>query len=367
MIIAGFFIASFGVQMFYYFFFFLRVSISGTNDRIKSSGEAVSVVICARDEAANLENNLPLILEQDYSDYEVVVVNDASEDDTEEVLDRLKNRYSKLRSTRIRKDPRFRHGKKLALTIGLKAAKHDWVLLTDADCRPASPLWISKMQSHFIPSGDIVLGYGGYERKKGLLDKFLRYDTFFIAMQYFSFALAGFPYMGVGRNLAYRRSMFFANKGFASHIALESGDDDLFVNQVARKGNTRVEFSHLAHTYSLPPPTWGAWIRQKRRHLTTGFHYRGFTRFLLGMEMLSRLIFYVSLILLLANKIYLPYAGIIFIIRLISSTLILNMGMNRLNEKKLLVFSPLFDIMIFLINALCVISNSITQKRSRWR
>lgn len=366
-IIAGLFITSFLIQMFYYLFFFLRVILHKNNDIITNSGEPVTVVICARNEAHNLLNNLPLVLKQDYSDYEVVVVNDCSEDNTEDVLNNLKSQYKNLRSTEIKKDLKFRHGKKLALTIGLKAAKNEWVLLTDADCRPASPLWISQMQKHFISPNEIVLGYGGYERKDGLLNKLIRFDTFFIAMQYLSFALAGHPYMGVGRNLAYKRSVFFANKGFASHLKLESGDDDLFVNEVARKGNVEVELSYLAHTCSIPAMSWKAWYKQKRRHLTTGFHYKLFTRFLLGLEIFSRLAFYTIFLLLIFNKIFLPYVLAMFIIRMVFNIFILNMGMNRLNEKNLLVFSPIFDIVIIIFSIICVGSNLIIQKRSRWR
>lgn len=366
-VISGIFVVAFIVQIFYYLFFYLRLILHRYSDTITSSGEPVSVIICARDEANNLENNLPHILEQDYPDYEVVVVNDCSEDNTEEVLDGFKKKYKNLRSTILKKDLKFRHGKKLALTIGIKSAVHDYVLLTDADCRPASPLWISQMQKHFVPPNEIVLGYGRYERKPGLLNKLLRFDTFFIAMQYLSFALAGFPYMGVGRNLAYKRSLFFENKGFASHLKLESGDDDLFINEVASKKNTEVEYSHLAHTWSVPPDSWAGWFSQKRRHLTTGMHYSRSTRFLLGMEISSRLFFYISFIMLILNKIFLSYVIGLFLIRLITSTIILNAGMNRLNEKKLLLFSPIFGIFIFLFNIFCVGSNLIIQKRSRWR
>ncbi|MGF1584993.1 MAG: glycosyltransferase [Bacteroidales bacterium] len=366
-IVAGFFLLSFLIQMFYYLFFFIRISLKKKNDRIEGSGEPVSVIICARNEAVNLENNLPLILQQEYSDYEVIVVNDCSEDNTEEVLDELKKKFSNLRSTFIRQDKKFRSGKKLALTIGLKSACHPWALLTDADCIPASKHWISEMQKHFTPSNKIVLGYGGYIMRPGLLDKFVRFDTFFIAMQYISFALAGMPYMGVGRNLAYKRSLFFDNKGFASHLNLESGDDDLFINEVISKDNNSVEYSHSSHTRSKPPQSWKEWFIQKSRHLTTGIHYKGSTRFLLGLEMSSRLFFYITFFLLVINKIYLPYILSVFIIRLISNTLILNKGMNCMNEKNLLLFSPVFDLIIILFNIFCVTRNFMTLKRSRWR
>lgn len=367
LIIAGLFIISLFIQLFYYFFFFLRLVRPKRRVETVPSGEPVSVVICARNEEHNLERNLPAILEQDYPEFEVVVVNDSSEDNTEEVLGRLKKRYGNLKSTRINKDRKFRHGKKLALTIGLKAASHDWVLLTDADCKPASNLWISLMQKHFVSPLEVVLGYGGYEPSPGLLNKIVRYDTFFIAMQYFSFALAGFPYMGVGRNLAYKKSLFFDNKGFASHLKLESGDDDLFINEVANKTNTGVELSHPAHTCSSPPRSWKSWYRQKKRHLTTGFHYRPVHRALLGTEIFSRVLFYGTFIALALNNIFLHFVIGLFLIHLIAGLAIRKIGMTRLNEKNLLLISPLLEIIIILFNIFCVAGNIVTIKRSRWR
>lgn len=366
-IIAGLFAASFLVQMGFSLYFYLRLAYRRANDAITNSGEPVSVIICARNDAVNLEKNLPVMLEQDYGNYEVVVVDDCSEDNTEELLEGFKSKYKNLRSTRINKDKKFRHGKKLALTIGLKSANYEWVLLTDADCRPSSPRWISFMQNHFSTHRQVVLGYGGYLRQKGILNKLIRFDTFFIALQYLSFASAGYPYMGVGRNLAYRRSLFFANKGFASHLKLESGDDDLFINEVSKRENTGIEFSHPAHTCSVPPKSWSEWYRQKRRHLTTGIHYKLSTRILLGLEISSRLVFYISFILLLSSGVLLFFALILFLIRLITNYVIFRIVMNRLNEKKLLFFSFIFEPVILLFNIFCVASNVVIQKRSRWR
>ena len=366
LIISGLFIASFLVQVFYYLYFFVRISL-GRRDTPETAGQKpVSIIICARNESENLEINLPLIMEQDYPEFEVIVVNDCSDDGTEQLLDRLKSRYNNLRSTIIKKDDKFRHGKKLALTIGLKCARYGRVLLTDADCRPAGPLWITLMQRHFAHPVDIVLGYGRYQKEKGLLNTIIRFDTFFIAMQYISFALAGVPYMGVGRNLAYRRKLFFESRGFATHLKLESGDDDLFINEVATRNNTAVEYSPPAHTYSIPRRTWKEWYRQKCRHLTTGHHYKGGIKFLLALENTSRLLFYILFLLLLINKIFLFWILGFFLVRLIISTIVLNSAMNRLDEKNLLIFSPFYDIGILLFNIFCLVNNLFTQKRSKW-
>ena len=248
------FLLCFLIQMFYYLGIFSRIFNIRYTDSILQQ-EPVSVVICARNEAENLEKYIPLICEQEYSNFEVIVVNDCSEDETEDVLKRLSNKYSNLRFTFIKEDERFSHGKKLALTVGIKSAKNEWLLLTDADCHPTSNQWISTMSEHFIENNSIVLGYGGFDAEKGFLNKFFRFDVVFIALQYLSYAVIGKPYMGVGRNLAYRKSLFFANKGFASHARLNSGDDDLFINEVATSKNILVEPIKKAHTRSEPKKT----------------------------------------------------------------------------------------------------------------
>ena len=182
-------------------------------------------------------------------------------------------------------------GKKFALTLGIKAAKYDYLLLTDADCYPRDKDWISSMAKHFF-NKTIVLGYGAYEKHKGLLNKLVRFDTFQVAMQYFSYALIGKTYMGVGRNLAYKKSLFFDNKGFATHLHLPSGDDDLFIKEVATYNNTAISIEYSSHTLSVPKMNWKSWIRQKSRHLSTGIYYKNYHKLMLGSWTLSQILFW---------------------------------------------------------------------------
>ncbi len=360
---------SFAIQLFYWLGIYIRIVFraSDCKDNADGGDPPVSVVICAKDEASNLKKHLPEILEQDYHCYEVIVVNDSSEDETENILSEFKKRFPRLSSTRIKKDPKFTHGKKLALTLGLKAAKNEWVLLTDADCRPSGNKWIKEMAKHFTCEKSLVLGYGKYETTKGLFNRFIRMDTMFIGLQYLTFAMAGFPYMGVGRNLAYRRSLFFNNKGFATHLKIKSGDDDLFVNEVATAGNTALEFNPAAHTVSVPSGTFGEWIAQKKRHLTTGLHYRKKTKILLGGEMVSRILFYLSVIFLLIKPTLALPALSVFFFRLLIKLLIFKFATIRLNEKKLLLISPLYDIFIPFINLALSTANYICSKRNKWK
>jgi cellulose synthase/poly-beta-1,6-N-acetylglucosamine synthase-like glycosyltransferase len=327
----------------------------------------VSVIICARDEEANLRANLPLILEQDYPEYEVVVVNDASTDGTEGLLIELQRQYSHLRSTFIREGDHIREGKKLALTVGIKAAKYDWLLLTDADCSPASNHWIYFMQRNFTGNNQIVLGYGGYRRRKGLVNLISRYEAFFIALQYFGMSLAGHPYMGTGRNLAYRRALFFENKGFAAHYELASGDDDLFINEVARKANTAIEIRGESFTWSDTEKTWKDWYYQKKRHLTTGSRYRFVTKLVVGLELMSRMLFYPAFIVLLVSQVLTVYVLGLFIFRMLLTSVIIKLAMVRLHEKYLLLPSPLLDFGLPWVHLFMVFSNYVATKRARWK
>jgi len=364
-VMAGVLAGSFLLQLVYWWTIHARlVFYRPVSSRIRKF--PVSVIICARNEEANLRANLPLVLEQDYPDFEVIVVDDASTDGTADLLRDFRQQYPHLRTSSIKPNVHISKGKKLALTVGIKAARHEWILLTDADCRPAGRQWLSLMQRNFSGDTGIVLGYGGYRRRRGLLNLVIRYDAFFIALQYFGFALAGLPYMGVGRNLAYRREIFFRNKGFASHYDLASGDDDLFINEVARNEPVRIEIRAEAHTISDPKRSWRDWYYQKRRHLTTGPRYRPATKFLLGTEIISRLLFYSSFVYLLALQVMLPLVIAIFLVRMLSTILVIKWSMSRLNESYLLLISLLLDPVLPLVQIGMAFSNYVASKRARW-
>ena len=209
------FVVAGAAQIFYYLYFYLRVA-TYRQKADKPLTPPVSVIIAARNEYDNLAANLPSILEQDYPDFEVVVVNDGSWDETELLLEEFQKRYSNLKVVKRPANEYYDAGKKLAITLGIKGAKHERLLFTDADCRPVSRKWIQAMVAQ--AEGDkLVLGYSPYEKRKGLLNRVIRSDAYLTAMNYMSFSLAGFPYMGVGRNLSYTKSTFFEVGGFRRH------------------------------------------------------------------------------------------------------------------------------------------------------
>jgi len=343
------------IQLFYYYFFYLSVYTYKPVAPGKAT-HPVSVIICARNEAENLSNFLPAVLEQDYPDYEVIVVNDCSEDNSYDILGKFLMQYPHLKISTVNKDPKFTHNKKFAQFIGIKAAKNEILLFTDADCQPESDKWLEGMTSHFDDKITFVLGYGGYLAEKGLLNKYIRYDSMTIAMQYLGMAIRGIPYMGVGRNLAYRRSAFFANKGFGVHTNLASGDDDLFINTNASGLNTCVEFTKYTHTRSVPKSTVSEWITQKKRHLTTGPYYKLRDKLLLTAEPVTRIIFYMAFIVLLSFSFFWPFVLGIFVARLITQIIVFVLVQKRLNEPRLLTYSLIFDIFSPVINSLVLLS-----------
>ena len=328
--------------------------------------EPVSVIVCARNEFYNLSENLPYLLNQDYGKYEVVVVDHGSDDDTNYLLRDLQGEYPHLKVVSMPQDLNFFTGKKFPLSIGIKSASYDAMLLTDADCIPRSNQWLRQMASEFIKGTEIVLGYGAYERKKGLLNLLIRFDTMRVALQYFGFALSGMPYMGVGRNIAYRKSLFFRQGGFISHYRIQTGDDDLFVNRAASKKNTRVEFRSESHTLSAPKKTFSLWFRQKRRHLQSGNHYRFSHKFALALFGLTQVLFYASFIVLLSFW-YLPYIvlGIIGL-RLATQLFIFGKAMRKLSEKGFLLLVPFFEVFMLILNPIIAVAN-LFNKPVKWR
>lgn len=335
------------IQLFYYLFFFRRVGGYKPKPKKTSLQHPVSVVVCARDEDENLARNLPGLLVQDYkTTHEVIVVNDNSVDESRYVLEELQRTFKSLHIVDLTQEAKLIAGKKYPLSVGIKEAKHEVMLLTDADCVPASEHWIFKMQDAFEEGIEVVLGYGAYNKKPGFLNKAIRFETFHTALQYFSYALAGKPYMGVGRNLAYRKATFFKNKGFSSINHIPSGDDDLFINQVANSKNTAVVIDKEAFTFSRPKQSWKEWMRQKNRHYSTGKFYKRGHKYLLGLYTLSYFLFYPMFIASLLVYDW-RWTLIPFGLRLITLGIVWYKAMKRLGEQDLFAGFLFWDIWLF--------------------
>lgn len=327
------------IQLFYYLFVFSRlIRYELPAASYKDTPEGVSVLVCAWNELENLRELLPLLNAQEYPLFEVIVLDDRSWDGTDDFLKEHADNWQHIRIIRI--DKEFPHitPKKYALTVGMKHARYPVALMTDADCRPVSTDWIASMVGQLRPEHDIVLGFSPYYKEKGLLNWFIRCETFYTATQYLSLARMGRPYMGVGRNLLYRTSLFFEHKGFYQHKHIVGGDDDLFMNQAATHTNTGINLDPESFVYSFPKTTWDEWLRQKRRHLSVGNYYQRGHKLRLGLLSASHtgtwFIGIVTLLwgLLTYDMLLLQILGAVFALRWLVQGIVLGGVNNRLDR-----------------------------------
>ncbi|CAD0007503.1 glycosyltransferase [Flavobacterium chungangense] len=361
-----FFIAVVFIQIFYYLGIFGKFAF-GKPQSITPKKLPVSVIVCAKNEEENVKKYIPLLAEQNYPDFEIVLIDDASSDETLEVFEEFEKQYSNIRLVKVKNNEAFWGNKKYALTLGIKASSKDYLLFTDADCYPVSKEWITVMTSQFTMNKTIVLGYGGYEKtERSLLNKIIRFETVLTALQYFSWAKTGLPYMGVGRNLAYKKEEFFNVNGFIEHIQVRSGDDDLFVNQAANKANTTIAYTPESFTYSKPKKTYKEWFTQKRRHVATANYYKFFDKIQLGLFYSSQLLFFLLVILLLAFQFQWIAVLALLATRYTIVWIVFGFSAGKLKENDLKVWFPIIEIVLVIIQINIFITN-IFSKPANWK
>ena len=358
------FLAAVGIQLIYITIFLIAFARKEAGP--VSEAQPVSVIICAHDEEQNLRELIPILLQQRHPSFEIIVVNDRSNDGTYDYLLELTKQEEKLRMVHAASVPEHVNGKKFGITLGIKAAKHDWILLTDADCRPNSDQWLESVSSKFSGDKEIVLGYSAYQKENGFLNLFIRFETLLTAIQYVSYAVFKNPYMGVGRNLAYRKALFLNNKGFNSILGITGGDDDLFVNQYANSSNTAIILGEKSTTNSIPKRTWGEFFHQKVRHLSVGKKYRFKHKFLLGIFSLTGLITWLAgLPLIFAFSGYLWVLGAL-LFRTLLLALTTRQAAMRFGHKFEWWSVPLLDF-LFVIYYLSTAPVAFATKKIRWR
>ncbi len=349
--------------VFYMFFAFAKDNSQPSHH----SYPPVSVIICSKNEAKNLKKNIPKILSQDYSLFEVILINDASYDETGDIIEAFALENKNVEEVHVVNNEAFWGSKKYALTLGIKKAKYNNLVFTDADCFPASNQWLRHMASQFGNKKELVLGYGAYEKIKGSwLNKIIRFETVMTALQYFSWAKVGKAYMGVGRNLAYTSSLFFAHNGFIKHMKIRSGDDDLFVNEVATRRNVAIQYHPESYTYSEPKKKISDWYIQKRRHISTAHHYKKIHKFFLSIFYVSQLFFFLLLVLVLISNFLWQYVLFIISIRYLITWLVVGVSASKLKEKDLVMLYPLHEITLVFIQLGIFISNQLI-KPNRWK
>lgn len=311
----------------------------------------LSVIIVAKDAANELKENLPFILEQDYPEFEVIVIYDSAADDCDDVLKLLEDKYPNLYHTFIPDSARYISHKKLGITMGIKASRHDWLVFTESNCRPQSKRWLRQMARNFTPSAEIVLGYSNYEKTSGWFNKKITFDTLLNSMRYLGMAISGHPYMGTGRNMAYRKSLYYKQKGFSSHLNLQRGEDDLFINETANEHNTRVETDPESLVRISIPKYKRIWREEKISYMATSRLFKGTARYLMGFETCSRLLFYITTIAtiiistILHQWIIAGIALLLWTLRYVLQLVVFRKASTYLGERKFYALLPVFDIL----------------------
>lgn len=352
------------IQLAYHWGVFSRIAFykKNTQDKDDASLEPVSVVICARDSYEYLVELVPALLSQDYPDYEIVIVNDCSDDETEEYLKDLERKEPRIKPVQLMQHLNFFNGKKFPLSMGIKSAKNDLLVLTECNCMPTNNQWLRSVVGCYGNKTEIVIGYSPYVQKKSLLNRLIRFDALQNALLYLSAALNRHPYMGIGRNLSYRKELFYRNKGFISHYTTSVGDDDLFISQAANKKNTEVLIDAEDAIVTTPTHSFRLWMRQKSSRYSTIPQYNLRAKFSLGLFLISNLLFYASFIALLLMEpafilsfgavYYIPTIVLLFLLRYGTQLFIYYKASKRLGENGLLPGLLIYDVLFSVLTPL---------------
>ena len=359
----------FFIQSCYHLGLYRNLYLHSRKEKQETDTPPLSVILVAKDAASDLQKNLPAILEQDYPDFEVIVIYDqSSDDDCEDVLKLLEDKYPHLHHSFIPDSARYISHKKLGITMGIKASHHEWLVFTEPNCRPSSNQWLRKMARNFTNGTDIVLGYSNYEKTKGWFNRKVTFDTLMNTMRYLGKAVDGHPYTGCGRNLAYRKSLYYEQKGFTSHLNLQRGEDDLFINQVANGKNTRVEASPESIVRITAPHYQKDWYEDKLNYHLTSRLYKGFSRYLMGFETCTRLLFLLMVIvcivygILTQSWIVLGTAIMLWLLRYLMQVMVFRKTSIALGERKFYSTLLMFDWMQPLWNFRLKLSQRFSRK-----
>lgn len=365
-IVFWFFVVIVAIQFVYYIIIFGKFSFAKKQHNTAKK-LPVSVIVCAKNEEENVKKFIPLLAKQNYPDYEIVLIDDASRDETLEIFEAFEKQYSNIKLVKVENNEAFWGNKKFALTLGIKAAKNEYLVFIDADCYPDSEDWLKEITACFSAEKKIVLGYGAYEKiKNSFLNKLIRFETLLTATQYFSWAKLGKPYMGVGRNMAYKREEFFRVRGFMDHMKIRSGDDDLFINQAANNQNTTICFTNKSFTYSMPKTRFKDWFMQKRRHVSTASHYKLSDKIKLGLFYTSQLLFYILAIILLSTLFQWIAVVSIVAFRFIFVYISMGYSASKLKEKDTLYWLPFIEIALILTQ-FQVFTTNLFSKPVHWK
>ncbi len=344
----GIFSFSLLVQLGYFWIFFSKLAFYKAR-QASGAQPPVSVVITTHNQYNNLKQNLPSLLDQDYPEFEIMVVNDNSGDGSDELLQDLSRQYTNLNIVDLKQSLNWFKGRKFPLSLGIKSAKHDVLILTDICCRPPSNQWIKEMVAAYNPETEIVLSYSTYATKSKF-NRWYRFAAFYDGIFYLAMALADKPFKGIGKNLSYQKQLFYNNKGFSSHYKINVGDDELFINQTAKKDNTRIQISPESKVAVVNPISFAQWFKTEKTRILIRKFFKPGSRFLLSLFQSTAFLYFTTFALLLVFGANWIVALSLFSLRFISQFVIFGMAAKKLGEKNILISSPLFEVLLILFD-----------------
>mgnify|MGYP001159938217 CR=1 FL=1 len=347
------------IQLLYHVLIFIRIWFYKESEHVNY--KPVSVIVSSKNQLDDLRSNLIYFLDQEYPEFEVIVINDASSDGTDDYLEELQKKYDYLKvvTNTIQENDRFNKGRKFGITLAIKSATHDNLLFSDADSYPSSNQWIKKMQAYFSSKNQIILAHSRLEKRKGLLNRLLRYESLYEGLLSFSSALCGFPLLAQPRNLGYNRQLFFSINGFFSHLNLSRGEAKLFVDEASNSRNTAVCLSAEAMTLSNKQKSYLEWFYHKRSYFHLAKRLRFSSLMILGMNFFSQLSFWMLIPVLLIYQINTQLVLLAFSLRFCMQYIVYWKMCKFTNEYGLLWFLPFYEISLMLIHLILSLSTFI--------
>ena len=360
------FIGFLSIQLFYFLFVYGRFAFSNPTEE-KEYTPPVSIIICSKNQVDHCKILVPLLMEQDYPNFEIVLIDDASTDDTLDVFENFEAQYKNIKLVKVENIEAFWGNKKFSMTLGIKAAKYEHLLFIEPNCLPATNQWIAEMASHFDADKSIVIGYSKLiKEKKSLANMFMRFENVWQAMHTFGFTQIGKPYRGSGSNLAYHRKEFFNVRGFNDHMKIRFGEDELFVNQASTGKNTTFAISKDSFTLSKPEQNFSNWMQLKRKQLSLSKNFKSSDQIQLQLYNVSFWGFVILAAILLITQFEWEIVSSLIIARYLIAWITMGFATRKLDEKDIIFVYPLLEL-FWAFTLLNIKLSNLFSKPTQWR
>lgn len=362
-IVFYFFVACLAIQLIYYIFF---LSILLNNKKEKEYDlKPISVILYVKNSELYLEKNIDYFINQKYPKFEILLVNNASSDNTDIILEKLSEKHKSLRIINVENNESFWGNKKYTYTLAIKAAKYEHLIFSEIDCKPVSENWIHEINKSFSSKKTIILGYKRLLKTSSLFNLIIRFDNLLESIKSFSFTKINSPYSADSRNYAFTKKDFYRVNGFINHIKIKNGKEDLFVKDAKQKYNSAYTLSDESFVESSKSLSFKEWFLNKKNSNLLKRHYSFKNQFLLNAFSFSKVfLYFLTIILLLIHdwKIIL----IIFSSYIIFQSVITFIINRKFKETSIFYLSPILDFLLVLFQISIFISNLIS-KPPNWR